>query len=72
MLYSQVPHSIQSAHSKQGNTVYSNNSLQQYACAYDPAYKGASATGIVVLASGDEESLLSAVATMGPVSVYVS
>ncbi len=45
--------------------------MQQYGCSYSPDYWGASATGIVVLSSGSEASLLAAVGSMGPVSVHV-
>nr|CAH04635.1 silicatein beta [Suberites domuncula]CAH05007.1 silicatein-B protein SILICAbge_SUBDO [Suberites domuncula]CAI46304.1 silicatein beta [Suberites domuncula] len=44
---------------------------KQYSCKYERQYRGASARGIVSLASGDENTLLTAVANSGPVSVYV-
>ena len=40
-------------------------------CNYHKNGKAATATGVVTINSGDESSLLSAVASVGPVSAYV-
>ena len=45
--------------------------LQQYYCRFKPSAVGAVVTGIVTIGSGDEGALEQAVATAGPVSVYV-
>ena len=45
--------------------------LQQNECSYNKNYVGATATGVVTISSGDELSLQSAVANVGPVSTYV-
>ena len=45
--------------------------IQQYACSYSKNGRGATATGVVTINSGDEASLMSAVATVGPISIYV-
>lgn len=44
---------------------------QQYSCQYTSKYRGATARGIVSVSSGDEDSLLTAVATVGPIAVYI-
>lgn len=44
---------------------------QQYSCQYTSKYRGATARGIVSVSSGDEDSLLTAVATVGPIAVYM-
>jgi len=44
---------------------------QQGVCNYKKAGRGATATGVVTINSGDEASLMSAVATVGPISTYV-
>ena len=44
---------------------------QQYVCSYSKNGRGATATGVVTINSGDESSLMSAVATVGPISTYV-
>ena len=44
---------------------------QQYPCKYTSQYRGATARGIVSVSSGDEDSLLTAVATVGPIAVYM-
>lgn len=40
-------------------------------CSYSKSGRGATATGVVTINSGDESSLMSAVATVGPISTYV-
>ncbi len=45
--------------------------FQQNVCNYNKNGKGATATGVVTISSGDESSLMSALATVGPVSLYV-
>ncbi len=40
-------------------------------CYYRKKYRGATATGIVTISSGDESSLASALATTGPIATYV-
>ena len=44
---------------------------QQNVCSYRKNGRGATATGVVTISSGDESSLVSAVSTVGPVSAYV-
>ena len=44
---------------------------QQYVCSYNKNGRAATATGVVTISSGDESSLMSALATVGPISVYV-
>lgn len=45
--------------------------MQQMACRYSPGTRGATMTGVVTISSGDEHSLQSAVANVGPVSTYI-
>ena len=45
--------------------------VQQYACSYNVNGRGATARGVVTIKRGDEESLLAAVATVGPIATYV-
>lgn len=45
--------------------------LQQTECSYNKNYRGATATSVVKISSGDEYSLQSAVANVGPLSAYV-
>ena len=45
--------------------------LQQYSCQYNDKYRGATATGVVSVSSGDENSLLNAVASSGPVATSI-
>ena len=40
-------------------------------CQYSEAYRAATATGIVTIPSGDETSLASALANVGPISTYI-
>lgn len=45
--------------------------MQQMACRYSHGTRGATMTGVVTISSGDEHSLQSAVANVGPVSTYI-
>ena len=46
-------------------------SVQQNVCNYNKNSRGGTATGVVTIASGSESSLMSAVASVGPISTYV-
>ena len=45
--------------------------MQQSSCQYSSKNSGASATGVISIASGSETDLLAAVATVGPVAIAV-
>lgn len=57
----------------EGVDLYSSYRYQskQYACRYDPDYRGATARGVVTIQSGDERRLQIALASVGPVSTYI-
>ena len=44
---------------------------QQYYCKFSSSNVGAKATGFVLISSGSESDLMSAVATVGPVAVHI-
>lgn len=45
--------------------------MQQYYCRYQPSNVGAVVRGIVTISRGSEPDLESALATAGPIAVYV-
>ena len=50
---------------------YNHFLSQQTSCTYNRNYRAATASGLISISKGSEDELLSAVATVGPVSVGV-